>query len=68
MTQSELNRGVARSTDESVSEISRRGFVPIEDLDRQFNPPIDWDEREARRNVIIYQKRKAKQGMNHESL
>ena len=41
MTQSELNRGVARSTGESVSEISRRGFVPIEDLDRLCDPPID---------------------------
>ena len=58
MTQSELNRGVARSTGESVGEISRRGFVPIEDLNRECDPPIDWDELEAIRNINIYPQRR----------
>ena len=58
MTQHELNRSVARSTGETVGEISRRGFVPIEDLERECEPPIDWDELEAMRNVIIYPQRK----------
>lgn len=58
MTQNELNRGVARSTGETVSEISRRGFIPVEDLDQECEPPIDWDELEARRNLILYPTRK----------
>ena len=58
MTQNELNRGVAQSTGETVSEISRRGFLPIEDLERECDPPIDWDELEARRNVMIFPQRK----------
>jgi len=58
MTQNELNRGVAQSTGETVSEISRRGFLPIEDLERECDPPIDWDELEARRNVIFCPQRK----------
>jgi hypothetical protein len=58
MTQSDLNRGVAHSTGETISEISRRGFIPVEDLDRECDPPIDWDELEARRNVNIFPWRK----------
>ena len=58
MTQNELNRCVAHSTRETVSEISRRGFVPIEDLARDCDPPIDWDELEAQRFVNISRQRK----------
>ena len=58
MTQNDLNRGVAQSTGETVSEISRRGFIPVEDLDRECEPPIDWDELEAQRNVKIFPQRK----------
>ena len=58
MTQSELNRSVAHSTGETVSEISRRGFVPIEDLARDYDPPIDWDELEAKRFVNLVPQRK----------
>ncbi len=58
MTQRDLNRAVAQSTGETVSEISRRGFVPVEELDRECEPPIDWDELEARRHVNIFPQRK----------
>ena len=58
MTQNDLNRCVAHTTGETVSEISRRGFVPLEDLDRDCDPPIDWDELESQRIVKLYQKRK----------
>jgi len=58
MKQNDLNRAVARRTGETVREISHRGFVPLHDLDREYEPPIDWDEREAERNVDIFPKRK----------
>ena len=58
MTQNDLNRAVAHSTGETVSEISRRGFMPVEELDRECEPPIDWDELEARRHINIFPQRK----------
>ena len=58
MTQRDLNRAVAYSTGETVTEVSRRGFVPLEDLNRDCEPPIDWDELEAKRNVNIFPQRK----------
>lgn len=54
MTQNDLNRSVAHLTGETISEVSRRGFVPLEDLARDCDPPIDWDELEAQRFVITY--------------
>ena len=58
MTQRDLDRSVAHSTGETVSEISHRGFVPLEDLERDSEPPIDWDELEARRFVNLAPQRK----------
>jgi hypothetical protein len=58
MTQRDLNRSVAHSTGETVSEISHRGFMPLEDLARDSDPPIDWDELEARRFVNLSPQRK----------
>ena len=58
MTQRDLDRSVAHLTGETVSEISRRGFVPLEDLARDCEEPIDWDELEARRFVNFTQQRK----------
>jgi hypothetical protein len=58
MRQCDLNRAVARSTGETVTEITRRGFVPLEDLASDDGPAIDWDELEAQRNVITYPRRK----------
>ena len=57
MKQQDVNRGVAQSTGETISEISRRGFVPLEDLDRECEPPIDWDDLEAQRNVNLFPRR-----------
>ena len=58
MTQRDLDRSVAHSTGETVSEISHRGFVPLDDLARECDPPIDWDELEARRFVNMTRQRK----------
>ncbi len=58
MKQQDLNRSVAHTTGETVSEITRRGFVPLEDLDRECEPPIEWDELEARRFVNLVPQRK----------
>lgn len=58
MKQNDLNRAVAHTTGETVNEISRRGFVPLEDLGRDEEPPIDWDELEAQRNVNIFPQRR----------
>ncbi len=58
MTQNDLNRSVAHSTGETVSEVSRRGFVPLEDLNQDCEPPIDWDELEAQRFVNFSRQRK----------
>ena len=58
MTQNDLNRAVAHTTGETVNEISRRGFVPLEDLGRDDEPPIDWDELEAQRYVNLFPQRK----------
>jgi hypothetical protein len=58
MTQNDLNRAVAHSTGETVTEISRRGFVPLDDLAADDGPPIDWDTLEAGRNVTTYPRRK----------
>lgn len=59
MTQRDLDRSVAEATGETVSQISRRGFVPLEDLDRNSDPPIDWDELEARGFVKLSPERPA---------
>ena len=58
MTQRDLDRSVAHSTGETVGEISRRGFVPLEDLALDSEPPIDWDELEAPRFVNMVPQRK----------
>jgi hypothetical protein len=58
MTQSDLNRELARVTGESLSTIRRRGFSIMEPLTPcEFDPEpnilpvqiIDWDEQERSR-------------------
>lgn len=52
MTQSDLNRAVARATGESVSEIARLGFVPLTGggfEPESPDPPLDWDAIQALR-------------------
>lgn len=54
MTQSELDREVARATGESVRMISSLGFVPltIQPYERDREPlMVDWDEVAARREI-----------------
>ena len=55
MSQNDLNRAVARATGETVTEISRRGFQPVdtEALDRKQEPYLDWDEVDLHRNVAL---------------
>ena len=54
MTQNDLNRAVAWATGETVTEIRRLGFQP---LDLEPADPedriIDWDTLELERNVSV---------------
>jgi hypothetical protein len=55
MTQSELNREVARATGESLGTISALGFVPLtrKPYERDREPlVVDWDAVDARRQVL----------------
>ena len=55
MTQAEVNREVAAATGESVSTISKMGFVPLTPVpyERDREPlVVDWDEVEQRRAVL----------------
>lgn len=62
MTQNDLYRAVARSTGETVSEISRRGFQPLTpgpvECDAEITP-IDWDELERERQVALIEQRQS---------
>jgi hypothetical protein len=50
MTQSELNRAVARATGESLSTIAQMGFVPLTSVPLEREPlVVDWDELDAKR-------------------
>jgi len=52
MTQQQLEREVASVTGESVSEIRRRGFVPLTSVvqERDHEPlMVDWDALELQR-------------------
>lgn len=55
MTQAELNREVAAATGESMSMVSRMGFVPLTPFPyEQDRDPlvVDWDEVEQSRAVL----------------
>lgn len=55
MRQRDLNRAIARSTGESITTISRLGFVPLlpEPIDREPRF-LDWDEFEMLRNCAAH--------------
>ena len=58
MKQSELNRAISKATGETVSEIARRGFVPLTSQRYECEPlTIDWDELDAERNVTVVSQR-----------
>ena len=55
MTQAEMNREVAAATGESVSTISKMGFVPLTSVPyEQDREPlvVDWDDLADRRAVL----------------
>ena len=55
MTQAEMNREVASATGESVSTISKMGFVPLTPVpfERDREPlVVDWDQLEKTREVL----------------
>ena len=59
MTQSELNRAVAKITGESVSTISGMGFVPLMAVPYEREPKtVNWDEADATRNVWLQVRRR----------
>jgi hypothetical protein len=56
MTQSELNREVARATGESLGTISSLGFVPLtrKPYERDREPlVVDWDEVDSSRQMLF---------------
>jgi hypothetical protein len=60
MTQCELNRSVAKATGETVSEITRRGFVPLTEVPVERDPEdliLDWDLMQLERNVALFEQR-----------
>ena len=57
MTQRELNNAVSRATGETVSEIARRGFVPLTTFPYEREPEdlfLDWDSLQAEQNTALY--------------
>ena len=59
MNQRDLNRAVARATGESVRTIADHGFLPLSAIPYERDAePIDWDEREAQRNLILFPRRR----------
>ena len=58
MTQTELNRAVARATGETVSTISHMGFVPLSGVPYEREPQtVDLDEADASRNMSLQSRR-----------
>jgi len=57
MTQSELNREVARATGEDLTTIAQLGFVPLTNVpyERDREPlVVDWDTlEESRRSWLL---------------
>jgi hypothetical protein len=61
MTQSRLNRAVARATGESLSIIQKLGFSIVDPDKPDFDPEptpampqtVDWDDFDARRVVLF---------------
>jgi hypothetical protein len=50
MTQSELNRAIARVTGESPATIAHMGFVPLTSVPLEREPlVVDWDELDSQR-------------------
>ena len=65
MTQTELDRAVARATGESVQRSTRAGFSVADRLIVRCDPGpyeaaprvVDWDQLDADRNVSLFRQR-----------
>jgi len=52
MTRNDFHKAIARATGETVSEISRRGFQPLElEPSEPEDLIVDWDDVEQQRYV-----------------
>ena len=52
MTRNDFHRAIARATGETVSEITRRGFQPLElEPTEPEDLIVDWDDVELQRYV-----------------
>lgn len=64
MSQSDLDRAVAKATGEELAEIRLRGFSSADPGLVRFDPEpydaplvVDWDEVDEERNVALFQQR-----------
>ena len=61
MTNSELNRAVARATGETIHEVRHRGFVELQEVDNNEDELLacflDWDDVDRQRNVAMVEQR-----------
>jgi hypothetical protein len=60
MTQTRINRAVARATGESLQTIERRGFSIADPARANYDPEpfswpsaVDWDQLDARRPALF---------------
>ena len=59
MTQSQLDRAVARATGESVSAIAEMGFVTLTSIPVEREPTVvDWDQLDEQRVSVFPQRSK----------
>jgi hypothetical protein len=59
MTQSELNRAVARATGESAKTVAQMGFVPLTEHPYEREPQIlDCERADASRRVSLQRQRR----------
>ena len=59
MTQSELNRMVARATGENITTISGMGFVPLTPVPYEREPrTVDWDDADQQNGASLQSRRK----------
>ena len=59
MTQTQLDRAVARATGESLRTINAMGFVPLASNSVEQEPQVvDWDQLDAQRYSVLPQRRR----------
>jgi len=63
MTQTDIDRQVARATGEDLSTIAGMGFVPLTPVPYECDRPpltVDWDEMDRGRMGLLPGRRKAR--------